>query len=62
VFHGLSPVELGQVLQELARQVRLSEYRKQPRGPKKPQPKRQIVGQQNHVSTAKLLKARGMST
>jgi hypothetical protein len=40
----------------LARKVRLSEFRKQPRGPKKPQPKRRIEGQQNHVSTAKLLK------
>jgi hypothetical protein len=62
VFHDLSPVALGHVLQELARHVRLSEYRKQPRGPKKPQPKRKIVGQQNHVSTAKLLEARELST
>jgi IS4 transposase len=62
VFQDLSPVGLGQVLQELARKVRLSEYRKQPRGPKKPQPKRRIVGQQNHVSTAKLLKVRESST
>ena len=62
VFHDLTPVELGEVLRELAGDVRLSEYRKQPRGPKKPQPKRRIVGQQNHVSTAKLLKARELST
>jgi hypothetical protein len=34
VLHGLTPEGLGQVLQELARNVRLSEYRKQPRGPK----------------------------
>jgi IS4 transposase len=61
VFQDLSPVELGQVLQDLARKVRLSEYRKQPRGPKKPQPKRRIEGQQNHVSTAKLLKVRESS-
>ena len=46
----------------VGRAVRLSEYRKQPRGPKKPKPKRRIVGQQNHVSTAKLLKARESST
>ena len=59
VFHDLSPVVLGQVLRDLARNVRLSELRKQPRGPKRPQPKRGIVGQQNHVSTAKLLKVRG---
>src|SRR3954454_15295242 len=62
VFHDLSPVALGQILRELAGKVRLSEYRKHPRGPKKPQPKRSIVGQQNHVSTAKLLKAREVST
>jgi hypothetical protein len=62
VFRDLSPVELGQVLQDLARYLRLPEYRKQPRGPKKPQPKRRIVGQQNHVSTAKLLKVRESST
>ena len=62
VFHDLSPVALGEVLRELAGNVRLSEYRKQPRGPKKPQPKRRIEGQQNHVSTAKLLKTREMST
>src|SRR3954465_852777 len=62
VFHDLSPVALGHILRELAGNVRLSEYRKHPRGPKKPQPKRKIVGQQNHVSTAKLLKAREVST
>jgi IS4 transposase len=62
VFHDLSPVALGHILRELAGNVRLSEYRKHPRGPKKPQPKRSIVGQQNHVSTAKLLKARELST
>jgi hypothetical protein len=62
VFHDLSPVALGHILRKLAGNVRLSEYRKHPRGPKKPQPKRKIVGQQNHVSTAKLLKARELST
>ena len=62
VFHDLSPVVLGQILRELAGNVRLSEYRKHPRGPKKPQPKRSLVGHQNHVSTARLLKAREVST
>jgi IS4 transposase len=62
VFHDLSPVALGHILRELAGNVRLSEFRKQPRGPKKPRPKRRIVGQQNHVSTAKLLKTRELST
>ena len=36
VFHDLSPSVMGRWLQALARRVRLSEYRKQPRGPKKP--------------------------
>jgi IS4 transposase len=62
VFQDLSPVELGQVLQDLARYVRLSEFRKQPRGPKKPRAERRIEGQQNHVSTARLLKVRESST
>jgi IS4 transposase len=61
VFRDLSPEVLGQILQELARHVRLSEFRKQPRGPTKPQAKPRIVGQQNHVSTARLLKAREVS-
>jgi hypothetical protein len=61
VFPDLSPVERGQVRPELARQGGWSEFRNPPRGPKKPQPKRRIEGQQNHVSTAKLLKVRESS-
>ena len=41
VFHGMSPQELSPFLKQLASAVRLSEFRKQPRGPKKPRPKRQ---------------------
>ena len=41
VFHGLSPQEIAPILKDLARAVRLSHFRKQPRGPKKPRPKRQ---------------------
>jgi hypothetical protein len=36
VFHGRSPDRMGQFLKELAGALRLSEYRKQTRGPKKP--------------------------
>jgi hypothetical protein len=36
VFHGMSPQELSPFLKRLAGAVRLSEFRKQPRGPKKP--------------------------
>jgi len=56
VFHGMSPKEICPFLKKLARAVRLSEFRKQPRGPKKPLPKRQSGAKSKHVATAKLLK------
>lgn len=62
VFHGLPPVELAGVLVELARAVRLPQYKKHARGPKKPQPKRQSGAEVKHVSTARLLAARRKRT
>lgn len=62
VFHDLTPVQLGQLLVELAGNVRLARYTKQPRGPKKPQPKRQSGAEIKHVSTAKILKGRKKRT
>jgi IS4 transposase len=56
VFHDLSPEQMGQFLQELARAIRLNEYRKQPRGPKKPRPRRQSGAKIKHVATSKLLR------
>ena len=56
VFHGLTAAALGEVLRDLARRVRLSDYRKQPRGPKKPKPKKASGYEKKHLSTAKLLK------
>jgi hypothetical protein len=56
VFHGLPASEMGEVLRDLARRVRLSHYRKQPRGPKKPKPKKNSGYKKKHLSTAKLLK------
>jgi len=56
VFHGMSPQEISPIPKVLARAVRLSEFRKQPRGPKKPRPKRQSGAKVKHVATAKLLK------
>ena len=56
VFHDLSASEMGEVLQDLARRVRLSHYRKQPRGPKKPKPKKASGYEKKHLSTAKVLK------
>ena len=50
---------MGGILLDLAAGVRLSAYRKQVRGPKRPQPKRESGAKIKHVSTAKLLEKRG---
>ena len=55
VFQGMSPRELSPLLRQFAAAVRLSEFRKQPRGPKKPRPKRTSGAKHRHVLTAKLL-------
>jgi hypothetical protein len=46
------------VLKELAANVKLSAFRKHPRGPKKPRPKRKGCKNTPHVSTAKILAQR----
>ena len=58
VFHDLTPVELADVLVRLARSVSLRKLRKHPRGPKKPQPKKQSGAKIKHVATARILEAR----
>ncbi len=55
VFHAMSPREISPFLKRLASAVRLSEFRKQPRGPKKPRPKRQSGAKIKHVATSQLL-------
>jgi hypothetical protein len=55
VFHGMSPREISPFPKQLARAVRLSEYRKQPRGPKRPRPKQQSGAKIKHVATTKRL-------
>jgi IS4 transposase len=62
VFHDLPPVELAEVLVRLARAVPLRRFRRHPRGPKKPKPKKQSGAKIKHVATAKILKARRVST
>jgi hypothetical protein len=57
-FADLTPSSLGGMLKGLAAKVRLSKLRKHPRGPKKPQPKRESGTKIKHVSTAKLLAKR----
>jgi IS4 transposase len=62
VFHGLTAAAFGRVLLGLAAGVRLSAYRKQVRGPKRPPPKRASGAKVKHVSTARLLKGRKVGT
>jgi Transposase DDE domain len=58
VFSRMRPAEMVATLRALAQQVRLDTYRKSPRGPKKPRPKRENTTKAPHVSTAKLLRNR----
>ena len=58
VFQQMTTSEMVTVLQQLARNVKLSRFRKHPRGPKKPQPKRKSCKNNPHVSTARLLAER----
>jgi IS4 transposase len=62
VFHGRTAAAFGEILLGLAAGVRLSAYRKQARGPKRPPPKRASGAKVKHVSTAKLLEKRKGST
>jgi IS4 transposase len=62
VFHDLAPVALADVLVRLARSVFLPKFRKHPRGPKKPKPKKQSGAKIKHVATAKILEARHACT
>ena len=52
---ALSQAAFLALLMQLAHAVDLAKYRKHPRGPKKPKPKRTMHAGQPHVSTAKLL-------
>jgi IS4 transposase len=58
VFYRMSASEMAATLLDLAKRVNLRAFRKSPRGPKKPRPKRDGNAKQGHVSTAKLLMAR----
>ena len=58
VFSRMRPAEMVATLRVLAQKVRLKAYRKSPRGPKKPRPKRERTTKAPHVSTAKLLRER----
>lgn len=58
VFRDLKTTELAKLLKQLAGNVKLARYKKHPRGPKRPQPKRSAYKNGGHVSTYKLLKTR----
>jgi len=58
IFQQMTPNKLASVLKKLAAKVKLSAFRKHPRGPKKPRPKRKSCKNRPHVSTAKILAKR----
>jgi Transposase DDE domain len=62
IFQRLPAAELAQVLQALARKVRLSAFKKHPRGAKKPRPPQASGAQVKHVATARLLKGQHPGT
>src|SRR5439155_14922757 len=49
IFRSLSVQEMTNVLKEIAGHVRLTRYRKHPRGPKKPPPKKTAYANGGHV-------------
>lgn len=55
VFQNMTFTEFCQILKHLAGLVKLRAFRRHPRGPKKPQPKRTYLKNRPHVSTAKIL-------
>jgi IS4 transposase len=55
IFREFTQAELIRVLRKLAKKVKLSAFRKHPRGPKKPVAKRKSDPKTPHVSTAKLI-------
>lgn len=56
IFAQANSAELATLLLNIASYVDLKKYKKNPRGPKKPRPKRTQFKGHPHVSTAKLLK------
>ncbi len=58
IFRTLSPHQLAALLIEIAGHVKLSRYKKHPRGAKKPPPKKTTYKNGGHVSTYRLLQQR----
>lgn len=55
IFRALTTTQMAELLRQMATKVRLSAFRKKPRGPKKPQPTREVDPKRNHFSTARLI-------
>jgi hypothetical protein len=55
IFCSLDDKQLANLLKELAAKIELKRFRKHPRGPKKPQPKKISGAKTKHVSTARIL-------
>ncbi len=62
LFSLLTIPQLATLLLQLARHVKLAAFRKHPRGPKKPAPKRRTDKRHPHVSTARLIAQRKAQT
>lgn len=58
IFRDMTDAKFAQVLKDFADHLNLSKYRKHPRGPKKPTPKKRKYKNGGHVSTARLLAKR----
>ena len=60
IFQQYNQAQLISILKQLAKNVNLSRFKKHPRGPKKPVPKRKSDPKHPHVSTARILTERKM--
>jgi len=58
IFRDMTDAKFARILKDLAGHVDLLKYRKHPRGPKKPPPKKTKYKNGGHVSTARLLAER----
>ena len=59
---GADAEALAELLLGLAKRARLPRYKKSPRGPKKPKPRRTRFAKKKHIATSRLLAAEGRGT
>jgi len=58
IFRELTAAQFAKLLKELAAKINLRRFRKHPRGPKRPPPKKSSGAKVKHVSTARILERR----